>query len=159
MAKPCLTNSVHVGTGREQERSRAGHDFHLIRENQDMDQGRIYIAEQDKDFQQHLRRALTQYGFAVTVFDSGYPIVAMMDNWPDIFLIDIELPDINGIEVCKWLKSHASSSNIPVILLSGDPYLKVIAGVSHADDYIEKPVALRHLIGKIMAYFPAEKIH
>ena len=121
--------------------------------------GRIYIAEQDKDFQTVLRRVLMQYGFEVTVFDTGYPIVAMMDNWPDVFLLDIELPGINGLEVCKWLKSHESSSNIPVIFLSGDPYLKVIATSAHADDYIEKPVAWRQLISKILANLPAEKIH
>lgn len=121
-----------------------------------MQQSRIYIAEEDKTVQRRLRRALSQSGFDVIVFDSGYPIVAMTDNWPDIFLIDIELPDINGLEVCKWLKSHDSSRKIPVIFLSGDPYLKVLAASAHADDYFEKPVAMQQLIVKIQSYLPAE---
>ena len=124
-----------------------------------MQQSRIYIAEEDKDFQRRLQRTLTQHGFDVTLFDSGYPIVAMMDNWPDLFLIDIVLPGINGLEVCKWLKSHEGSSNIPVIFLSQDPYLKVLAASAQADDYIEKPVAANQLISKILQYLPAEKIH
>src|SRR3990170_7448468 len=100
-----------------------------------MDRSRIYIAEEDKVFQCRLRVALNQNGFDVRVFDSGYPLVSMMDEWPDVFLIEIELPGINGLEVCKWLKSHDSSRNIPVIFLSGDPYLKILAASAHADDY------------------------
>ena len=124
-----------------------------------MHQGRIYIAEEDQEFQRRLSRVLTQNGFDVSVFNSGYPLVTMMDNWPDVFLIDIELPGINGLEVCKWLKSHESSREIPVIFLSGDPYLKVLAASAQADDYIEKPVAYRHLINTILQYLPAEKVH
>jgi DNA-binding response OmpR family regulator len=138
--------------------ARNRHDFHRSAPDDAMYQGRIYIAEEEKDLQGRLERVLTQNGFDVTVFNSGYPIVAMMDNWPDVFLIDIELPGINGLEVCKWLKSHESSSNIPVIFLSGDSYLKVLAASAHADDYIEKPVAWRQLINKILAYLPAETI-
>lgn len=110
---------------------------------------RVYIAEEDKSLQDALTSTLERNGFEVEVFDSGYPIVSMMDNWPDIFLIDIELPDINGLEICKWLKSHDDSRDIPVIFLSSDSYLKILAASSHADDYIEKPVTFHELIGKI----------
>jgi DNA-binding response OmpR family regulator len=72
-----------------------------------------------------------------------------MDHWPDLFIIDIELPGINGIELCKWLKTHESSMYIPVIFLSGDPYLKILAASAHANDYIEKPVTLPRILKKI----------
>lgn len=114
-----------------------------------MGRNRIYIAEEDKVLQKSLFNVLQKHGFDVRVFDSGYPLVEMMDNWPDAFVIDIELPGINGLEVCKWLKSHESSRHIPVIFLSGDPYLKIIAASSHADDYIEKPVSCSKLIKRI----------
>lgn len=114
-----------------------------------MERNRIYIAAQDKVLQKGLFSVLQKHGFDVRIFDSGYPLVEMMDNWPDAFLIDIELPGINGLEVCKWLKSHESSRHIPVIFLSGDPYLKIIAASSHADDYIGKPVSYSKLIKRI----------
>ncbi len=114
-----------------------------------MENRRVYIVEEDKSLQNTLKSTLKRNGFDVQVFDSGYPIVSMMDNWPDLFLIDIELPDINGLEICKWLKSHDSSRNIPVIFLSGDSYLKILAASAHADEYIEKPVTRNELIGKI----------
>ncbi len=114
-----------------------------------MENRRVYIVEEDKSLQDTLKSTLKRNGFDVQVFDGGYPIVSMMDNWPDLFLIDIELPDINGLEICKWLKSHDSSRNIPVIFLSSDSYLKVLAASAHADEYIEKPVTRNELIGKI----------
>lgn len=124
-----------------------------------MHNSRIYIAEVNKDLQHDLSNALMRNGFDVQVFDSGYPIVSMMDNWPDVFLIDIELPGINGLEVCKWLKSHEDSRHIPVIFLSGDPYLKIIAASAHADDYIEMPVIFEKMIHKIKGCLPSVVRH
>lgn len=124
-----------------------------------MHNSRIYIAEVNKDLQHGLANALRRTGFDVHVFDSGYPIVSMMDNWPDVFLIDIELPGINGLEVCKWLKSHESSRHIPVIFLSGDPYLKILAASAHADDYIEMPVSFEKMIERIKDCLPSVVRH
>lgn len=128
---------------------KVGHGFHsFTRKDKDMEP-KVYIAEEDKTVQRALTDPLTRHGFSVTIFDSGYPIVTMMDNWPDVFLIDIELPGINGLEVCKWLKSHESSREIPVILIFSDPYLKVLADSSGADDFIEKPVAGEEVINRV----------
>lgn len=121
-----------------------------------MHRSSIYIAETDKSVQQYLGNGLRALGFDATVFDSGYPIVTMMDNWPDIFLIDIQLSDVNGLEVCKWLKSHESSWAIPVILLSADPYLKLLAASAHADDYIERPFILKDVVTHIRECLFAE---
>jgi DNA-binding response OmpR family regulator len=118
----------------------------------------IYIVEEDKAVQLRLSAGLQKKGFNVMVFDSGYPIVEMVDNWPDIFIIDIELPGINGMEICKWLKSHESSRHIPVIFLSGDPYLKILAESAQANDYIEKPAIFSQVINKINGCLIAEKI-
>ena len=114
-----------------------------------MHHSRIYIAEEDKVLQRRLSSALEKHGFEVQVFDNGYSLVELVDDWPDVFLIDIQLPGVNGLEVCEWLKSHDSSSHIPVILISGEPYLKTLAAATHANDYIEKPIVLPQLLGKI----------
>lgn len=100
-------------------------------------------------FQRDLRTALEANGYDVATFDRGYPIAALMDNWPDVFLIDIELPDINGIEVCSWLKSNESSRLIPVILISREAYLTVLAASSAADDVLEKPFGVSDLLSRI----------
>lgn len=124
-----------------------------------MFRSRIYIAEEDEQLRKKLTAVLRENGFEVSTADNGYSIVEMMDNWPDIFLIDIELPGVNGLEVCKWLKSHESSSDIPVIFISGEPYLKVLAASAPADDYIEKTIAIPAVIRKIKQYLLAEKEH
>ncbi len=125
-----------------------------------MFQSRIYIAEGDKCLQQYLSAALKVRGFEVEVFGNGYGLVELMDNWPAVFLIDIELPGINGIEVCKWLKSHQDSRNIPVILIAGEPYLKILAASAQPDDYVEKPVSIEKVITVISKFLPvAGRIH
>ena len=117
----------------------------------------VCIAGMDKADRSYLAHGLRAHGFITSVFDTGYPLVSMLDNWPDVFLIDIRLPGINGLEVCKWLKSHESSCDIPVILLSPDPYLKVIAASSHADDYIDKPFTLGNVVARIRECLLQEK--
>lgn len=120
-----------------------------------MEQTLIYIAEGDAAIKSGLRGALEENGFKVRVFNGGYPVVSLMDNWPDLFLIDIELPDINGLEVCKWLKSHEDSRHIPVILLSRESYLKVLAASAHADDYVENPFIYQNVIERIRELLPS----
>lgn len=110
---------------------------------------RIHIAEADEAVRDELEAALLQQGFQVTASPSGYPVAEMMDDWPDMFVIDLELPDVNGIELCKWLKSHHYSKHIPVILLCGDLYLKVLAASAPADNYIRKPVDTSDLLVKV----------
>ena len=114
-----------------------------------MESVRVYIAEADNALQHHLATALDTNGYKVELFDRGYPIAALMDHWPDIFLINIELPDINGIELCSWLKSHDSSKAIPVILISRESYLTILAASSSADGFLETPFDVSDLIHKI----------
>lgn len=113
---------------------------------------RVHIAEVDNKLRRALRTVLRRCGFEVVESDSGYPIVTMRDDWPDIFLIDIQLPGINGLEVCRWLKSNESSRHIPVIFLSGEPYLKILAASVPADGYFEKPVSLLRLAQRLRRF-------
>ena len=110
---------------------------------------KIHIAEADPGVGNELESLLSRHSFEVTLSASGYPVAEMMDDWPDLFLIDIELPDVNGIELCKWLKSHPDSKHIPVILLAEDLYLKVLAASSPADHYIRKPIDASEVINKV----------
>jgi DNA-binding response OmpR family regulator len=110
---------------------------------------KIYIVEDDPDLQHLLQFSLAKAGFHVTIFPTGYPVIAMTDQWPDLFIIDIELPGINGLEICKWLRDHDASKYIPVLFLSAAPYLKNLAQNVGGDDYLEKPFELATLIDKI----------
>lgn len=119
-----------------------------------MDSICIDIAEEDQVLRTELKNALKGCGYSVREFDSGYPIIGMMDGWPDVFLIDIELHDVNGMEVCKWLKSREGSKSIPVVLISRDPYLRILATSSHADGYLEEPFTAADVVQKVSEYLP-----
>lgn len=110
---------------------------------------KIYIIEDDEDLQHLLYLGLSRSGFQVTIFSTGYPVISMTDRWPDLFIVDIELPGINGLEICKWLKSHEASQHIPVLFLSAAPYLKTLAENANGDDYLEKPFDMQTLVQKI----------
>jgi DNA-binding response OmpR family regulator len=119
---------------------------------------KIYIVEDDPDLQHLLQFSLARAGYHVTIFPTGYPVIAMTDQWPDIFIIDIELPGINGLEICRWLKHHDDSKNIPVLFLSAAPYLKNLAQNVGGNDYLEKPFDLAALISKINEFTRSEPI-
>jgi DNA-binding response OmpR family regulator len=110
---------------------------------------KIFLVDDDEDLQHILQTSLTKADFDVTVFGKGYAIIELTDEWPDIFILDIELPDINGLEICKWVKTHEATKAIPVILMSGAPYLKVLAENVQANEYVEKPFEIAELQQKI----------
>ena len=117
----------------------------------------IHIAGEGQDLQGDLGDALTREGFHVSSFRSGYPVVEMMDNWPDLFIIDIALPGINGIETCKWLKAHEDSCYVPVLLVAGEHYLKILAASAHPDDFLDAPINIERAMEKIKDLLVAAK--
>ncbi|MFH1249589.1 MAG: response regulator transcription factor [bacterium] len=68
-------------------------------------------------------------------------------------ILDLMLPDIDGIEVCKQLKSDKKTSNFPIIMLTakGDEFDKVLGLELGADDYITKPFSTRELVARVRA--------
>lgn len=109
----------------------------------------VYIIDDDDDAQSLIRIGLRKAGFDVVTFSNGFPVLEMINNWPDAFILDIGLPGVNGYEVFKYLKGHNNSKEIPVIFLSGSPELPEIASRYGCDGYLEKPFAMEELVDKI----------
>jgi DNA-binding response OmpR family regulator len=108
---------------------------------------RIHIIDDDRFMLNLLQASLGRRGFDVTcTFDSRH-IFDLADDLPDLFLIDVVLPGLNGLETCKWIKTQ--NSNLPVIILSATPCLGVLSKQVAADDYLEKPFKLSILLEKI----------
>lgn len=108
---------------------------------------RIHIIDDDVFTQNLLRTALSARGFTITVSSDAYSIFDLEDNFPDLFVIDVVLPGLNGLETCKWIKEK--SQDTPVIILSATPGLRVLAQDAHANDYLEKPFDIAALVRKI----------
>ena len=109
----------------------------------------VYIIEDDDDAQSLIKLGLRKAGFDVFTFANGFPVLEMINNWPDAFILDIGLPGVNGFEIFKYLKAHNRSREIPIIFLSGNPELPAIANQIGCDAYLEKPFVMEDLVQKI----------
>lgn len=73
------------------------------------------------------------------------------DNKPDLILLDVMLPEMDGFDVCKEMKKNKEIENIPIIMLTakGDEFDKILGLELGADDYITKPFSVRELLARI----------
>jgi DNA-binding response OmpR family regulator len=110
---------------------------------------RIVVVEDDKDIQYLLKDSLSKAGFDVEILPDGDTLLTKAGTAADLFLLDVNLPGINGLELCRFLKLNALTKDIPVIMLSAFPGLRTIATMYHADDSLEKPFNFTNLLGII----------
>ena|SRR5204863_5112141 len=118
---------------------------------------KILYVEDNEDNVYMLKNRLSRAGFTVVVATNGTQGVAMATSeQPDLILMDITLPDINGEEATRRLKADPATKGIPVIALTanamnGDRENAIAAG---CDDFDTKPVDMPRLLGKIRALQP-----
>lgn len=113
-----------------------------------MSNGRILIVEDDFDISNMLRIFFTGQGYNVEVAARGNDALEMCrKKLPDLILLDIMLPDMDGFEICKVLRTTTRTSHIPIIFLTQkDERSDKIKGLERgADDYITKPFDIEEL--------------
>ena len=110
----------------------------------------VLVIDDDEDFQTILKVTLSQNGFQVRSLFHGQ-IAASLDEepFPDIILLDVDLPNENGVEVGKKLKANAFTRDIPVIMVSANPYVDVLCKEAGANDYVQKPFTIKTLLQKV----------
>jgi two-component system phosphate regulon response regulator PhoB len=114
----------------------------------------ILIADDDPDIRDLVAFKLEQAGFAITAVDNGLAALsAARDAPPDLVVLDVMMPGMSGIDVCRELRAHPATAKLPVILLTarvqeGDMAVGFGAG---ADDYVVKPFSPRELISRVEA--------
>jgi two-component system OmpR family response regulator len=112
---------------------------------------RCLLVDDDREIRIAVADYLQRYGMAVTAVESGAQMRrAVQAGRHDIVVLDLMLPDENGIELCRWLRR---TSTLPVIMLTahGDPASRVVGLEIGADDYIGKPFEPRELVARIHA--------
>jgi len=118
---------------------------------------RILVVEDHQDNRQILRDLLTSSGFDIVEANDGQAGVhAAKKHRPDLILMDIQLPILDGYEATRQIKSDPNLRSIPVIVvtsyaLSGDDQKAREAG---CDAYVTKPYSPRALLAKIRAFLP-----
>ena len=111
----------------------------------------ILVIEDEQKIADFLRRGLTYEGFQVEVrMDGESGLKAARDNPPDLVVLDVMLPGLDGFEVCRRLRAGGS---VPILMLTArDSVADRVKGLdSGADDYVVKPFAFEELIARVRA--------
>ncbi len=112
----------------------------------------VLIADDDPDIRDLVEFRLTQVGHAVVAREDGQAALeAIRANRPDIALLDVMMPGMTGIEVCRALRTERATADLPVILLTArasDSDMEEGIEVG-ADDYVIKPFSLRDLTNRV----------
>ena len=114
----------------------------------------IYYVEDDTSIRELVVYTLQSTGFEARGFACGADFwEGMKEDMPELVLLDIMLPDEDGVSILKKLKSRPDTENIPVIMMTAksSEYDKVLGLDSGADDYITKPFGVMELISRVKA--------
>lgn len=119
-----------------------------------MSKGMILVIDDEEDLIELVRYNLNKEGFEVAGASDGESgLVQAKRNKPDVIIIDLMLPGIDGLEVCRALRAGSETSHIPLIMLTakGSESDRVVGLELGADDYITKPFSPRELTARIKA--------
>jgi len=113
----------------------------------------ILVVDDDQDFRSMVRHALED---EYEIVEAGHPTAALslaLEKSPDCILLDLDLPDVSGVELCTILSDVNATKLIPVIVITGHPEARVeeISKLIRIAGYMEKPFNLRELKERIAA--------
>ncbi|MBO5778707.1 MAG: response regulator transcription factor [Clostridia bacterium] len=114
----------------------------------------IYCLEDDSSIREMIVYTLQSYGFEAQGFDRPSAFWKAMENGsPDLLLLDIMLPEEDGLTILKRLRASSATVQLPILLLTakGTEYDKVVGLDSGADDYLSKPFGIMELLARIRA--------
>jgi DNA-binding response OmpR family regulator len=112
---------------------------------------KILLVDDEKDILDMLKYNLEKEGFEVFTARTGKKALEQAQRHPDIIVLDVMMPEMDGWEVCRQLKRNASTSNIPVLFLTakGSEIDEVVGLELGAEDYIIKPISIRKFLARI----------
>ena len=117
---------------------------------------RILVVEDDRDINELIRYNLERDGLEVlSLYDGGQVVDMAVTRKPDLILLDLMLPEMDGLDICRELKSDVNTKNIPIIMITAKgTESDVVLGLSlGADDYLPKPFSPQVLLARIKAIF------
>jgi two-component system OmpR family response regulator len=118
------------------------------------------VVEDDQSLLTALRYSLNREGYAViTATDGAEALTKARDDPPDLILLDLMLPTMNGLEVCRTLRQEGDI--VPILILTAkDSEVDRVVGIEvGADDYVTKPFSMRELLARVAALLRRAAIH
>ncbi len=114
----------------------------------------VLVVEDEHDIRELLEYNLVRDGFVVRAVETGEQALTAVSNLPpDLILLDVMLPGMDGLQVCRKLKSDAATANIPIVMLTArDEESDVLTGLGlGADDYVTKPFSPKVVVARALA--------
>src|SRR5580700_7262578 len=112
---------------------------------------RILVVDDEPQITRVLRTSLSSQGYDLRVANDGETALEIMKDWvPDLVITDLSMPNMDGLELCRRLRSVTQT---PIIVLSvrGEERMKVKALDAGADDYVTKPFGMEELLARVRA--------
>lgn len=127
-----------------------------------MGKEKILVVDDEKDIVELVHYNLEKEGYKISCAYSGEECLEnVKTELPDLIILDLMLPEIDGIDVCKFLKNNPQTSRIPIIMLTakGEESDIVLGLELGSDDYITKPFKIRELLARVKAVLRRVKIN
>ena len=115
---------------------------------------KILVVDDEAVLAETIAYNLEQAGYQVTTASDGASALeAARSETPDLVILDIMLPEMDGLEVCRQLRRESNTSTTPIMMLTakGDEIDKVVGLEVGADDYVTKPFGRRELLARVRA--------
>lgn len=117
-----------------------------------MEADKVLVVEDDPDVRAALTRALSFEGYDVAIAeDGGRALEAVVGDPPDVIVLDVMMPFVDGLETCRRLRARGDETPILMLTALGDVSDRVDGLDAGADDYLAKPFALEELLARIRA--------
>ena len=132
-----------------------------MHEVKDDDTGKLLLIDDDPGILQALKRMFFEEAYTIYACSNGTDGVKVAEEeQPDVILLDVMMPGINGYEACKRLKKNSSTQNIPVIMLTGnnESSEKIKGFRNGAADYITKPFDQAELLARVATQFKLKRL-
>jgi DNA-binding response OmpR family regulator len=121
----------------------------------------VLVVEDDQDMNELMCALMSGAGFdTISAADGRLGIEMASEQIPDLILMDIMLPELDGIKACENLRKSVNTANIPVIMVSAkrDVHTKLASFVAGAKRYITKPFGVEELVDEVKKTFRQKKI-
>jgi DNA-binding response OmpR family regulator len=114
----------------------------------------VLILEDDPDILFTLRLMLENDGYEVEQLSSGKTIVDGTCPVPDLYVLDKRMPDMDGLDVCRYLRNRPESKDVPIIIISATPRFGPQALKAGANDFLAKPYQMKDFLALVRKYLP-----
>lgn len=118
----------------------------------------LIIADDDPGIQDVFQLIFERAGYSIEIFSNGSQLMNNYFEVPDAFILDKQFSGIDGLDICRFLKSQERTKNVPVIMLSANPTIGDGAKEAGADDYLEKPFKIHDLLAMINKYVKSDNM-